>query len=70
MKEWLTVKDLEKELCVSRSTVYRAVKHLPMTKVGRRLVISRKELERFIEENDGFIPTHPIIRRGPKKKGR
>jgi excisionase family DNA binding protein len=51
--EMLTVAEAARELRVSRTTIYELMRsgQIRRTKVGRRRLVKRRELERFIERN-------------------
>lgn len=57
MKNWLSAKDIQYDLHVSRATAYRMLGNLPTIRVGRCLRVSRADLLRAIQENDGVLPT-------------
>jgi predicted transcriptional regulator len=59
MDAWMTVKDLQDELHVSRATAYRMMKHLPVLRVGSCLRFKRTDLARVADENGGYLPTGP-----------
>lgn len=57
MKNWLSAKDLQYDLHVSRATAYRMLGNLPTIRVGRCLRVSRDDLLRVMQENGGILPT-------------
>lgn len=57
MKMWLTAKDLQTMLGVSRSTAYRIIGNLPHAKVGRGLRVSHVTLMKALRDNGGELPT-------------
>lgn len=57
---WLSPKDLQEAMNVSRATAYRMVKHLPHVKVGRAIRVPRKALEDILRENGGELPTSDL----------
>lgn len=57
MKMWLTAKDLQATLGVSRSTAYRIIGNLPHAKVGRGLRVSYATLMKALRDNGGELPT-------------
>ena len=54
--EWISVRKLQEELCVSRSTAYRIAKVIPHKNIGRTIRIRRTDLEMYLRTHD-FIPT-------------
>ena len=50
-KEFYTVPEVRKVLCLSKSTVYRYIKTgvIPSVKVGNKILVSRKIIEEFHE---------------------
>lgn len=48
----LTIDDLCRELGIGRSTAYKLLKKkkIKSCKIGSRLIVKRKELERYIEK--------------------
>ena len=57
MKMWLTAKDLQAMLGVSRSTAYRIIDNLPHAKVGRGLRVSYVTVMKTLRDNGGELPT-------------
>ena len=54
---WLSAKDLQMTLNVSRATAYRMIKYLPHVKVGSSIRVPRKALEDTLAANGGELPT-------------
>ena len=54
--EWLSVKDLMRELDISQATAYRLTRNLPVKRFGRSIRIRRKDLNYYLINNDK-IPT-------------
>ena len=51
---YLTIKEVQEEYKISRSTVYRLIeKGLPVLKVGKSVRIKKEDLENFLKENQG-----------------
>lgn len=59
MRNWLSAKDLQHELHVSRSTAYRILDNVPTVRVGRCLRVARADLAQAMRANDGILPTSP-----------
>ncbi|OUO96325.1 DNA-binding protein [Rubneribacter badeniensis] len=55
--EWISVRMLQEELCVSRSTAYRITKAIPHKTIGRTIRIRRADLEHYLRTHDQ-IPTN------------
>ena len=54
---WLSPKDLQVAMNVSRATAYRMIKFLPHVKVGSTIRVPRKALEDILAANGGELPT-------------
>ena len=52
----VSVKEVKELLGLSRNAVYQAIARgeIPVVKVGRRLLVPKKALERFLEEGKSF----------------
>lgn len=60
MNAWLSPRDLQTTMNVSRATAYRMIKYLPHVKVGRAIRVPRKALEDILRENGGELPTSDL----------
>ena len=54
----ITIQDLCNELDISKSTAYRIIKSgvLPHGRIGRKIIIHKSELDRFIRTKTQSIP--------------
>jgi excisionase family DNA binding protein len=57
----LTVNECAKLLGIGRQLAYDRVKtgEIPVIKVGRRLLVPRKALEKLLEQGQAVTPAHP-----------
>jgi excisionase family DNA binding protein len=47
------------EIGVARSTFYESVlPHLRVVRIGRRVIVPRRELERWLERESAILPRH------------
>lgn len=53
----ISVTELSKVFCISKSITYKLAnsKDFPILQIGRRKVIPVKKLEKWLEENTGFV---------------
>ena len=55
----LSVEQAAKTIGLARSTFYQSVlPHLRVVRVGRRVLIPRRELERWLEREAAILPRH------------
>lgn len=55
----LSVEEAARELGVARSTFYVSVlPELRVVRIGRRVVVPRRELERWLERSAAILPRH------------
>jgi excisionase family DNA binding protein len=55
----LSVEEAARELGVARSTFYLSVlPELRVVRIGRRVVVPRRELERWLERSAAILPRH------------
>jgi len=57
----LTVGEAAKVLGIGRNLCYDRVKtgEIPVIKIGRRLLVPRRALEKLLEQGQAVIPVHP-----------
>jgi excisionase family DNA binding protein len=55
----LSVEEAADEIGVARSTFYASVlPHLRVVRLGRRVLVPRRELERWLEREAAILPRH------------
>ena len=53
LKRWLTIEEVEREYGFSNNTQkrMRRLKHIPFSKVGKKIRYDRLELDKWLEDN-------------------
>lgn len=55
--KWLTPKDLQHMMGVSRSTAYRMIRYLPQTRIGSNVRVSYAAVLKALHDNGGELYT-------------